>query len=199
VTVLTAINWDLWRTDYDVMTFRDQQRFYRIVAEQHPVQQTFNPQVAADAFDLIGGTNLRVAEVGGWDGLLAAIMLKRGDVATWLNYDLITVPQVCKHPGYQQVELDGYLWNRGAVTGDVFVACHTIEHLRARQLDQLFRCLRTRWVYLEAPLDDEPTDWAGFEGSHILEIGWEGVEELLNLHGYENVAGGQGAGLWVQR
>ena len=37
-----------------------------------------------------------------------------------------------------------------------------------------------RAIYLDAPLVDEPTDWTAYVGTHILEVGWDGVDTILN-------------------
>jgi hypothetical protein len=134
-----------------------------------------------------------VVELGGWNGRLAASMLARPDVRFWTNYDLVKVPQACALPGYRLIVLDDYLWNRKTpVRADAFVACHTIEHLKAHELDKLIGCLDVKWVYLEAPLEDGPRDWTDYSGSHILEIGWDGVGEIMDAHGYDLVM----SGLW---
>jgi hypothetical protein len=185
------IDWDAWRADYDTMTFADQQAFYAQVAELHPRQESFDLEKANEAFDKIGGSNLIVVELGGWDGRLARDMLARTDIATWENWDIADLPQVCTRENYRRELLDDYLWTT-PIDGDVFVACHTIEHLKARELQKLFAKLRTSWVYLEAPLSDDGTDWTGYPGSHILEIGWEGVNELLSAWDYHPVH----PGLW---
>lgn len=182
--VAEKIDWDAWRSAYDMLTFADQQELYELVSWLHPKQESFDKVAAHRAFDAIGGVDLEVVELGGWNGQLADNMLARGDVKLWMNYDIADVPQACDDPRYRLEVLTDYFWNGPPVTGDVFIACHTIEHLKARELKQLFALLETRWVYLEAPLHDGPRDWTGYEGSHILEIGWNGVLDLLEEFGY---------------
>ena len=128
-----------------LFSFDDQQRFYRLVADLYPVQQSFDPLLATNAFDAIHGADLNVVELGGWDGKLAQNMLHRTDVATWTNYDLVEVPTACSQPGYQMVVLEDYLWTN-PIRGDVFVATHMIEHIRFRELLDLFDALRVSWV-----------------------------------------------------
>jgi len=195
MSVATAIDWDEWRSSYDDMDFADQQAFYRLVAQLHPTQQSFDPESANGAFDVINGLELSVVELGGWDGRLASGMLTRADVGSWDNYDLLEVPQVCTHLGYRLLVLDDYIWKR-PIVGDVFVACHTVEHLRVRELAELFDALRTFWVYLEAPITQDGADWTGYRGSHILEVGWREIGEMLSLRGYTWEGGSSVTGLW---
>ena len=188
------IDWDDWRVAHPSMTFHDQQEFYSRVLDLYPRQQSFNPKICHEAFDYIAGEDLAVLELGGWDGGLASQMLHRSDVARWTNIDLIEVPQVCRSERYEFQVLTDYLWNLPQVEADVFVACHTIEHLSTAELAELVGWLRSPFVYLDAPLKMYPLDWTGFPGSHILDIGWEGVNELLEASGYESVF----AGLWAR-
>jgi len=182
------LDWDGWRAGYDEMTFGEMRDFYREVAALYPLQESANVCMAQEAFNLIDFPYKHVVELGGWNGRLAATMLQRNDVMFWENYDIVKVPQACANVSYRLRVLDDYLWNKPPVHADVFVACHTIEHIKARELNALIGNLRTRWVYLEAPLEYGPRDWTGYAGSHILEVGWEGVSAIMLYHGYRPIA-----------
>jgi hypothetical protein len=188
-----TIDWDAWRSEHASMSFADQQEFYGEVAVAHPHQQNFDLAHAHATFDHISGLSQDVIELGGWDGALAEAMLDRVDIARWTNYDLVEVPQVCQREDYHLRILDDYLWNEGAVKADVFVACHTIEHLTAAELEQLFDVLRVRFIYLQAPIAKQSGQtWSRYFGSHILEIGWDAIDALLLARGYVVV----GENLW---
>lgn len=190
---MAVIDWDAWRHEYGSMTFADQQRFYADVAVAHPCQQNFDLPHARETFDRIEGDRLNVVELGGWDGALAEAMLDREDIATWTNYDIVGVPQVCRRENYRLEVLDDYLWNQGQVHGHIFVACHTIEHLTGAELEKLFDALHVEYIYLQAPIGKESGQtWGGYVGSHILEIGWDRIDELLAERGYRVV----GPNLW---
>lgn len=184
-----SIDWDAWRAQHATLTFNDQQAFYRRIAAAHPWQRSFHLPTVQEAFDHIDDHGLHVVELGGWDGALAHAMLNRGDIATWRNYDIVGVPQVCTDPRYGCEVLSDYLWNRDSVRADVFVACHTIEHLTASELTQLLDVLDVNYLYLEAPLPSVGApDWTRYEGSHILEWNWPQVEEALVQRGYRSCA-----------
>jgi hypothetical protein len=182
------IDWDDWRARHASLTFADQQAFYQRVAEIYPHQQSFDAALCHDAFDFIAGEDLDVLELGGWDGALAGLMLGRSDVSRWTNCDLIEVPQVCRHEGYVLHVLQDYLWYMPERRADVFVACHTIEHLSVAELSKLFDWVRAAYVYLEAPIGAVGKDWRGYPGSHILDIGWIEVRAMLEKRGYHWVA-----------
>jgi hypothetical protein len=188
VTTDWALDWDAWRRDHAEMSFAEQQAFYERVAEEYPRQQSFDLEATQRAFNTIGELGLTVVELGGWDGALAEFMLARGGIVSWVNYDIVAVPQVCEHPAYRLEVLDGYLWERPVLVADVFVATHTIEHLTAEQLARLLDMLWVSYLYLEAPLPSAgPVNWTGYSGSHILELNWEQVGEMLRGRGYEPV------------
>lgn len=187
------IDWDAWRAEHANMTFADQQKFYGSVAVAHPHQQCFDLWHARSTFAHISGLigflppdwpGLDVLELGGWDGAFAEALLDREDIESWTNYDIVSVPQVCKRENYQLQVLDDYLWNRSEVRGDVFVSCHTIEHLTGAELEQLFDVLRVGYIYLQSPITHTGRTWNGYPGSHILELGWNGIDELLLARGY---------------
>lgn len=185
MTTLTVIDWDKWRADYPTMTFEDQREFYGRVAELFPCQESYHLDECHAAFDYIGIPDADVVELGGWNGRLASNMIARGDIVEWVNYDIADVPQVIDVHGYRRVVLEDWIWTN-PIEGDVFVACHTIEHLSHEHLTELLAALRTELVYLEAPLAGDPYDWAGFPGSHKLEIGWLGVADIMETFGYEH-------------
>lgn len=171
------------------MTFADQVAFYRDVAKVYPVQESSNVGMASAVFDFINGEDLEVIELGGWNGRLASQLVTRPDIRSWVNYDLVVVPQACENPRYNLSVLTDWIWNTEIPRADVFVACHTIEHLSAEHFYELAKSLREPWVYFEAPLDEEPTDWNGYAGSHRLDLGWAGVRNLMEMCGYEPAAG----------
>lgn len=177
------IDFDTWRARHAEMSFADQQAFYEELAERYPVQESFDVAGVASALGAIDCL-LDVIELGGWDGKLASIFAERWWLRSWTNYDLVALPQATSSDSYRLVVLKDYLWNLTPRPADVFIACHTIEHLTERELRSLVEWLDVRWVYLQAPLEAGPTDWDGYHGSHILEIGWAGVSEILTENGY---------------
>jgi len=182
---LQHLDWDAWRARYDTMTFAEQQAFYRDVADRYPEQRNFNTKTVTRAFDAIGGRDLSVMEIGGWDGYLASLLLGRGDIGAWTNYDLIAVAQATTDLRYRLVVLEAFPWEFGHFQADVLVMCHTVEHMRGRDLARLLDRVSAPYVYIEAPLPTQgPVDWTGYPGSHILELGWIEASELLVTRGW---------------
>jgi len=172
VTV-TAIDWDQWRADYDLMTFADHQAFNQQAARLHPVQQSYDAPAVRRFLRERQPRN--VVEVGGWDGALANLMIDEFyGIKTWVNYDITDVPQVCDAPAYGRVVLDDWPW-KTRVTADALVASHVFEHMRMIEIEWLLNAWDVRSVFVDCPISGPP-DWTGYHGSHILEVG---VPEFL--------------------
>jgi len=136
-----------------------------------------------------------VAEFGGWVGDCAAEMLRAFPPAflrRWTN------AEVCRgaveHPAtddprYQAGLLEDWLWvdpsplDHGAT---VLIAGDVIEHMRTWQLATLFA--RLPWtigfIYLASPITKTGQTWDGYNGSHILECGWDQIEAMLDTEGF---------------
>jgi hypothetical protein len=171
-------NFDRWREEYDSLSFEDQQEAYEHVARMFPNQRSFD---VVEARKFIARYQPKtVVELGGWDDALANSL---GAFRSWTNYDLVEVPQACAAFWYELVVLQRPFWEDD-YEADAFVATHTIEHLRARELESLVQRLRVKACLIEAPLRSGPTDWKGYRGTHILEVGWEGVDAIFANSGF---------------
>ncbi len=187
VTLTVPIDWDAWRASYDEMSFADQRAFYDRVFAEFPEQARFSTRVLGEFLaELPSG--LEVVELGGWDGEFAAEMLAASSKITrWINWEisqkaLDSRPQHNKR--YWRLALDDWYWN-ASHSCDLFVASHVLEHLKLRDVLATFDATDCRWMYLQAPLAEEPTNWRGYRGSHILEVGWEWITAELDARGFD--------------
>jgi hypothetical protein len=175
--------WDEWRTRE--WTFDAQQEFYGKIWELYRDQHCFNLPAFKRALDLVQGIKLKVVELGGWDGELAALGLSER-IENWVNYE-ICVPatnELLTYDGrYASVALDDWFWN-SRYDCDLFVASHVLEHLSLSDVRKTLDCVKFWYAYVEAPLGAMPTDWTGYEGSHLLEVGWNGLDDEFYQRGY---------------
>lgn len=189
---------DQWRAEYDTLTYQEQVKFYNQVEKDHPVQNSFRNNLPAwlSFFAYVAGRlgKPRVMELGGWHGELASIILSSYPVIdSWTNYEIsqeAVNKTVCGDSRYQAIVPNDYAWNIKLPDCDVFVASHTLEHIRARKLERLLDNLPATINYLaiEIPLPESgPVDWGGYHGSHILELNWAEVEALLILRGFQPI------------
>jgi hypothetical protein len=182
-----------WRAAYDRTSFAAQQAYYDGLAPRYPEQAYYDP---APALDALAGARV-VTEVGGWRGDLARDALAaRADITRWRNYDICT--WALDHPKFSSPRYEGILladwpWNTDLQPADAFIATQMIEHIRFAQLEQLAQQFpKYRTVYLEAPIADDATDerWEDYNGTHILEVGWCQIENLLASLGFATTVHG---------
>lgn len=179
----TALDWNHWRTTYSERTYREHQGFYSEVYAAHPVQRHYDADLCSRAIEQINPAY--VVELGGWDGELAHLMLDAHPIKQWTNVEICDEARhgSAGNPRYRTPILGDWYWTQ-QWTADLFVASHTIEHLTADHLERTIAATKTKAIYLDAPLPDEPTDWRNFTGTHILPLNWQGVDQLLAKHGY---------------
>lgn len=182
-----TVSWDQWRAYYDDWTLDDQRRFYDWVFAEHREQARFDAKTLGRLL-AHAGQPVSVVELGGWDGEFAATMLGGPrPISSWTNYEISAAAvrgSVCVDPRYHAVTLEEWYWD-GHHEADVFVASHVIEHIRLADLRATFDATDCRWMFLQAPLAEGPMSWQGYHGTHILEVGWQGVEEELERRGFE--------------
>lgn len=186
-------DFDQWRERYDRLCYADQLEFYNQVETDHPLQHGYDIEKFSRFFTKILATSgeLTVLEVGGWKGELAKEALEKYEqIRQWVNYEIsaeAVKKSVCNDWRYVPLIPANFVWNIPLVEADVFISSHFIEHIRASQLEMLFNNLPSsiKYIIIQAPLADEPTDWNGYFGTHILEVGWAGVNEMLDKLGFK--------------
>lgn len=192
------IDFDAWRRDYDRLTYADHVEFYRQVAEVYPDQQHYN---AAAVREFLSGISGNVLEIGGWKGELAAeILPDHPDITGWLNIEIApqaVTQSACSDLRYSVVVLDTFIWDseRDLSEYPTVIASHVIEHMKKADVVKLLGRLRhIERLYVDAPLPEQPSAWDHGESSHIIEVGWKGLGNLIASYGFRQV--GQMDGKW---
>ena len=178
------MDFDRWREHYDATPFDKQVGNYELIARRFPQQQQWNGDAALRALT----DQSTVTELGGWRGELAAEMLAARPIGRWVNYDIckwaVDNP-VCTLGAYRPVHLDDWPWEIDLEPADCFVASHVLEHIRFAELERLAEQFhKFRSLYLDIPVGEDPPDWSGYFGTHILEVGWREIDRLLVSHGF---------------
>jgi len=195
VTV-TAIDFDQWRANYDLMSFADHQAFNQHVATRYPEQRSFD--VPAVRRFLRERQPRNVVEVGGWDGALADMMIDEFyGIKTWVNYDITDVPQVCDAPAYERIVLDDWPW-KTHVTADALVASHVFEHMKLHEIEHLVASWDVASVYVDCPIGGG-TDWNGYHGTHILSASAHELLDVFGTAGYDVTFSGPGMIAYLDR
>jgi hypothetical protein len=191
MTTIQGLDWDAYRKNYPQLSYRAQQAFHSEIYAQYPEQKHYSSEHVARAIEDTLPTS--VFELGGWDGELAAEMLDRyPTIHSWTNYEICKEAAQAgdqRHPKYYAANLTDFYWEYGkhgkGWRCDLFVASHTIEHISANDLDKTVNATDAKAFFFDAPLLDWPINWMGSTTSHVLEIGWLEVHNLMRYRGYE--------------
>jgi hypothetical protein len=173
-----TIDWDAYRFDYPALTDEQHIELYERVWRECPKQRS----ATVDLVRRFLGHDNAIVEIGAWDGWLWTET--KSHVGPWLMLDVCpSALAAAQAAGGQTLLLKAFRWWRHiAPGGDALIACHIIEHLSDDDFTEMARAVfpAFREVYLEAPLPQQgPCDWAGYDGSHVMKMGWDGVRKVM--------------------
>lgn len=191
---VSPADFDRWRAEYATTSYADQVAYYDGVWEKYPVQRHYNLPLAREFFAAPSGPT-RVLEVGGWTGDVAVDILPQWpSIKDWLNVEVcrgaaragyMVVPFAS---AYRAVVLEDWIWNQPEAFFEPFTvlfASHSFEHMTATNLRALLaKVTHISHVYIDTPLPEEPYDWHGYLGTHILELGWPQLIDLMAEFGW---------------
>ena len=208
---MDAKQFDTWREMYDEMSYEEHRMFAQMVIKEYPNQEYWDRDWAMSFFKWVTGKigregQMRVLEIGGYDGAMAARVLKHSQqILRWTNIEMVTVPRVCKDIRYEVVVPQTWIWEDAEAKAwkySTLVLSHVLEHLRFRDVAKLVEMVATKcnWIFVDAPipLGRDGADWNGYHGTHILEVGWGRVDNLMEIHGYRPVIDGPSIGGYVK-
>jgi hypothetical protein len=66
------------------------------------------------------------------------------------------------------------------------VASHVLEHMRIDEVLELSLAWDVRSVYVDVPVWSTPS-WDGYEGTHIIEAGYEDILGAIEAAGFSTV------------
>lgn len=184
-----TIDWDAYRAQYDSLSYAEHQAFYDKVWDYHPVQVHYSGLGLASFF--FDDQARHVVEVGGWRGEAAAATLAaHPSIASWRNFEICcgaASDPVVEDSRYRAISPPIWVWRTPPIAADTAVLAHVIEHMRGDQvemlLDWLIDCGVQR-MYIETPIELGGQDFTGYLGSHVLELGWDAVEQLMLDRGF---------------
>jgi hypothetical protein len=201
-----VIDFDGWRKNYDRLTYAEHVEFYRQVAEVYPEQQHYNEPAVRE---FLSDCSEPILELGGWKGELAAAVLPDFPaISRWLNVEIApqaVTENVCTDPRYAVEVLPTFIWDSDLDLSPyrTLIASHVIEHMKRADVVKLMRRLPTiERLYVDAPLPPQPSAWDKGESSHIIEVGWIGLADLLASYGFRMVGemdGKWGPARWFER
>jgi hypothetical protein len=183
------MTFDQWRDSYDSMTFEQQQDYHDHLEGMYPDQAHYDQESAEKIFRWLQPNS--VIEAGAWKGNLADHILHREAIQTWKAIELCPAAikkTVCHDERFSYQPISRFdWWNEKPIVCDLFLATHFIEHLRFTHLQELVKAISAKHIYFEAPLTSNGESWEGYHGTHKLEVGWNGVADLLAAKGFKMV------------
>lgn len=193
-----ALDFNEWRKKYRTSTYKEQVEFYNEVARLFPEQIDFHLPSWMRLFQYVWNIQgaFSVLEIGGWKGEMAheVFTAKPDYVLSWHNIEIseeALKEPACLDPRYTAEVPSDYAWNIELPQANVFIGSHVIEHITTANLRDLLDNLPPTigWVAFESPLNEQDTerDWENYTGSHILEIGWYEIGEMLYHRGFYQI------------
>lgn len=184
---------NLWRERFQSMTDAEHKEFADLTEKHFPSQQHFT----RSNFEILfrGRSTSKVMEIGGWKGELAHYCLNYLDVFSWVNFEFCRaavnktlVPLYSlSYKSYCPEKLNWFLDHLREDGFDACVASHTIEHLSNEHFIQLVDHIAgIPLVMFEAPLHTAGNNWHNDFSTHILTIGWNGVNAAMERKGYRS-------------
>ena len=190
-----------YRAEYATMPYSEHQKVYAIIERYYPGQCHYDAKAIVVFLDGLcaAGVVPAVLELGGWKGELAKEMLARfPDIIVWHNIEICqeaVAKSVCADTRYHPKTLPDFFWRYRPLPGPVntLVLSHVVEHMRAEDFSRVLAHVATlgiQHIYLDIPHITETSEkaWQGWTNTHVLEVGWKRLEEILTAYGYSPVS-----------
>ena len=181
---------DLWREKYDTMTYKEQVEYYNDIESRYPEQAHYNYSFVSKCFEAVG-TESKVLEFGTWKGDLAQLCIPQFNIKKWLGIEICksAIEKTnCNHSEFSYWFPKDFNWFETTKRDEQYnfvIATHFIEHLNDSHFDSLVDyCSGVKYIYFEAPLNNDPQNWQGYQGTHKLNYGWNQIIEKLGNKGY---------------
>lgn len=203
---------NLWRENYDKLSFNEHKEIAANWAMIYPVQRKANIKFFKKRFKQLKdiGIVLRdkeVAELGSDDGWLAYNCMSNFKFKSWKGYD-ISGPRVkrtlekARKQGFLNIELHKQFWETDRDEFDIFVSSHTIEHISNEHCLKLFDfvCSKADILVLEIQVTGNRNRWNNYGGSHILSLNRGDLEGIIGDRGFKRIGlmGNPFCGLYIK-
>jgi Fe-S-cluster containining protein len=197
--IIDNIDWDLWREQYDNLSFDDQRRIYDEILPKFPQQEGYDASFFLRAFRRLAdaGFNLsdtKVAELGPFRGELAAICLKQFRVKRWFGYEISrwAVERTrtdAKERGFANFAVRDQFWKLDVSAFNIFISSDTIEHFSDEHAKNILSAACDQADVLMLQIDCKPkgASWKGYNGTHKIEMTIDDVVLYLAGKGFHLV------------
>jgi len=193
--------YDEWRSNYDQMSYADQIKYSMNFIGDDTLAETRHQLISDELRQFLINENRInhthvIFELGGWKGYLANEILAQFDSSViwdWYNFDIAIYAMIktkCLDPRYNCCITNKPIWafmnaisRRILKEADIFVASHVLEHIKFEELEMLYYRLldsNCRHLFIDIPVPNENPNWSNYEGTHILEVGYNEIIKLFS-------------------
>lgn len=185
---------DEWRKHYKEYSNGGISKIYDDCFKRDPSHLACSNRAVRVFLNQFKGEN-RIFEVGGRSGILAKTALEfTPEIKEWVNVDISKAAidsTVVKDERYRGVWAENFRWWRTMpITGGLLLLIHVIEHLSDEDALELISKipLDVNGIHVQAPIALKgPSNWDGFNGAHILSMGWIELNDAFEKIGFRSI------------
>lgn len=185
-------DFNCFRKNYKSFTFEELKHLYGIWLLTYPVQSYFNRDFFLSCINCVskelGRLDLKIVELGGYQGELALEAFTLNPQLDWLNIEIIQHKPVngLEHCKYLEHVLSKQVWEEDLNIGDrdLFVSGDTLEHFPDEEFEQIVTYVaKNRLEFLAFRIPIGPDGGAGGgTNTHQLNMGSNNAKELIGQH-----------------
>lgn len=201
---MSSIAFDYWRTNYNSLGVKEHSDIYDLSYSKDPTHASFSGRAVRVFLNQTGG-NPHVAEIGGRNGALAKVALESTPtIKKWTNYEICgaaVCADIVNDSRYEtKLMTDFKWWRQEKIEGDILIMSHFIEHISDEDLTFLISLIPSNiiGVHVQSPIAMQgPNNWKGFNGAHILSMGWLEVNNEFVKNSFRSIKAYDGAS-WIR-
>jgi len=187
------VDWSMfddWRAAYDTMSLQDQIEYHSMFYGRWPVvHQHGDDRPVVEFFHDLASEPISVLEIGGWTGDAAQHMLSRhSNIEEWHNQEICreaVAASIPKDNRYWAAVPQVWPWEMQWPGYNVLFLQHVVEHMKFDQFKALIAAVpNAKHVFIQSPLENEGLTWEGYPGCHILEVGWNEIDNAMAEAGF---------------
>lgn len=189
-------DFDWFRRVYPTMTFEELKRLYGIWYVKYPEQRYYNiiwfTECIRDAMLELGRNDLKIVEIGGYNGELALEMFRIFNKIEWLNIEVIGHNQLkeLQNYNYKEQVLSKQIWDENPDISkyDFFITSDTIEHFPDNEVINIFEYIsssKIKYLSMKIQIIDNGQVWDGQAAAHLINMGTEKAKSILSDLNYE--------------
>lgn len=185
-------NFNDFKKEYESYTFSDKVEINKKIGKMFPGQSNWNYKSCVEFINEIAENNLKIVELGSWDGGLAEKVitsLPKEKISLWEGYDIPgNKNKIFQNKKFNLYSLNDYFWKQKECKNyDLFIASHTLEHFDIKELKKLVSFLssnKIKYIYSDTPILQ---NWKNTWNTHVLEISKKEFENIFLSSGYVKI------------